>query len=369
MKDTRLIQEITLQNILSFGPENPPLPLHNLNMLIGPNASGKSNLIECINLLRHCATDMRPFIDAGGVTEWAWKGGDQATSRVSAVLSLPGKATQYHHQLDFNADSNIFKLQNETIQTIAGDRTHNTPGIAQCKRLPNYDPAQSMLSQCDAPELATLTGAYDKIAIYREWYFGRYAALRTPQAADLRDDKLKEDFSNLGLFLKRLQAHSQAKQALLDNLQDLYEGVTDFHVTVREDEVQVYFTEGDFTIPSTRLSSGTLRYLCLLAILCDPTPPPLICIDEPELSLHPDVLPKIADLLIEASERTQIIVTSHSDILVDAMTEQPESVVICDKVDGQTVMKRLRREDVAHWLDDYRLGELWTRGELGGTRW
>ena len=117
------------------------------------------------------------------------------------------------------------------------------------------------------------------------------------------------------------------------------------------------------------LSDGTLRYLCLLAILCDPTPPPLICIEEPELGLHPDILPKIADLLVEASSRTQLIVTTHSDILVDAMTERPEVVLVCEKHEGQTQIKRLSTDDLSIWLAKYRLGELWTRGELGGTRW
>lgn len=95
--------------------------------------------------------------------------------------------------------------------------------------------------------------------------------------------------------------------------------------------VQVFFTEGEFVIPATRLSDGTLRYLCLLAILCDPDPPPLICIEEPELGLHPDVLPKLADHLLAASKYTQLIVTTHSDVLVDAMSETPESIVVCEK--------------------------------------
>ena len=60
----------------------------------------------------------------------------------------------------------------------------------------------------------------------------------------------------------------------------------------------------------------------------DPDPPPLICIEEPELGLHPDLLPKLADHLVTASERTQLIVTTHSDILVDALTERPETVVV-----------------------------------------
>jgi predicted ATPase len=107
----------------------------------------------------------------------------------------------------------------------------------------------------------------------------------------------------------------------------------------------------------------------LLAVLCDPSPPPLVCIEEPELGLHPDIIPKVADLLIDASERTQLIVTTHSDILVDAMTEQPDAVLICEKHNGQTKIRRLNSEKLQEWLNEYRLGELWISGELGGTRW
>ena len=109
--------------------------------------------------------------------------------------------------------------------------------------------------------------------------------------------------------------------------------------------------------------------MCLLAILCHPTPPPLICIEEPELGLHPDLLPKMADLLVAASERCQLIVTTHSDILVDALTETPDSIVVCEKHNGRTTMERLKPDDLAVWLEKYRLGELWTSGQLGGTRW
>jgi predicted ATPase len=131
----------------------------------------------------------------------------------------------------------------------------------------------------------------------------------------------------------------------------------------------VFFTEDDYVIPATRLSDGTLRYLCLLAILCDPNPPPLICIEEPELGLHPDILPKVADLLRAASARTQIIVTTHSDILVDSMTDTPDAVVVCSKQHGETTLERLKPDDLREWLEKYRLGQLWMKGEIGGTRW
>lgn len=85
------------------------------------------------------------------------------------------------------------------------------------------------------------------------------------------------------------------------------------------------------------------------------------------MGLHPDVIPKLAKLLVEASERSQIIVTTHSDILVDALSDTPEAVIICEKVDGATQFQRLNADDLKVWLDKYRLGDLWTSGHLGGN--
>ena len=175
--------------------------------------------------------------------------------------------------------------------------------------------------------------------------------------------------ATLGLVLNRLRRDPAVKARLLKALRNLYEGIDDYDVQIEGGTVQVFFQEGRFTVPATRLSDGTLRYLCLLAILCHPNPPPLVCIEEPELGLHPDILPTVADLLKEASERTQLIVTTHSDVLVDAMTDQPESVLVCEKGDDGTVLRRLRADDLKPWLEKYRLGELWIRGEIGGTRW
>ena len=235
------------------------------------------------------------------------------------------------------------------------------------------EPDQSVLAQLRGPdeyqEITYLTKQYETTRIYREWTFGRNTVFRQPQPADMPSNRLEENCSNLGLFLNRLRRYPAAKNAMLNHLRDIYDGLDDFDVSIEGNTVQVFFTEGPFTIPATRLSDGTLRYLCLLAILCDPTPPPLICIEEPELGLHPDILPKIADLLVEASSRTQLIVTTHSDVLVDAMTERPESVLVCEKQDGQTSIERLRTDELVPWLEKYRLGQLWSKGQIGGNRW
>ena len=120
-------------------------------------------------------------------------------------------------------------------------------------------------------------------------------------------------------------------------------------------------------IPATRLSDGTLRFLSLLTILCHPTPPPLVCIEDPELGLHPDVLPIVAELMIDASQRTQLIVTTHSDILVSALSSVPECIIVCEKDDRGTRLRRLEPVRLQEWLEKYSLGELWRMGETGGN--
>ncbi|HXB74020.1 MAG TPA: AAA family ATPase [Candidatus Acidoferrales bacterium] len=334
--------------------------------------------------------DLRGIVRrGGGVNEWIWKGGRGQPASVEVLVNYPKGKQPLQHALSFR-DEQGFRLEAERIENgvlddIEAERyfcysfrnglsvvnTRGAPLRTLARETVNTD--LSILAQRrdpeQYPEISYLADAYEKIRIYREWAFGRNTVFREPQRSDMRSDRLEEDFSNLGLFLSRLRKTPKAKTAILDGLKDLYEGVSDFDLDVKGGTVQVFFTEGDFSVPATRLSDGTLRYLCLLAILCDPEPPPLICIEEPELGLHPDILPKLADLLVEASQRTQLIVTTHSDILVDAMTERPEVVVVCEKHEGKSELRRLRKEELTSWLDKYRLGQLWTKGQIGGTRW
>ncbi len=170
------------------------------------------------------------------------------------------------------------------------------------------------------------------------------------------------------LVLSHFQAEN--KRQLVAALQKLFDGIVDISCPVTGGTVGLFLEEdNNRTIPATRLSDGTLHYLCLLAILLHPEPPPLVVIEEPELGLHPDLLPTLSDLLLAASERSQLIVTTHSDVLVDALTETPESIVVCEKHAGQTEMRRLDKDDLAKWLKDYTLGNLWSSGQLGGNRW
>ncbi len=386
------LQRIRLSNLLSFGPDAGEFELGRLNVLIGPNGSGKSNLIEAIGLLKSAPSDLTAAIrEGGGIGDWIWKGESSSqTAAIEAIIGNPKGQLPLRYSLTLARKGQRFELSDERIENERAFPGHDRPylyfayrnghpylnlkAIGERRLLrEDIDPEQSILSQRkdpdSYPELTYLGDALGRIRIYREWSFGRYTPPRLPQPADLPNDFLNEDGRNLGLVLNRLRTKPVVKEGLLEALRKLNEDIDDFDTFIEGGTVQLVIQERRITIPATRLSDGTLRYLCLLAILCHPNPPPLMCIEEPELGLHPDILLPLAELLHAASERCQVIVTTHSEVLVDALTPIPESIVVCEKHDGQTHMRRLERDDLAEWLERYRLGELWRRGEIGGNRW
>jgi predicted ATPase len=221
------------------------------------------------------------------------------------------------------------------------------------------------------PEVTYLGSEYAKIKLFREWNFGRTTQPRRPQPTDLPGDFLSEDAANLALVLNDLEHRSNLRASIVEQLREADESIIDFSVRVLGGTIQLYLHYSGLKapVPATRLSDGTVRYLCLLSVLCHPEPPPLVCLEEPELGLHPDLLAKLADLLVDASHRMQLIVTTHSDVLVDGLTKVPEAVIVCEKQNGSTTMSRRSSAELAVWLKDYGLGQLWRRGEIGGNRW
>ncbi|MFM9962089.1 MAG: AAA family ATPase [Planctomycetaceae bacterium] len=383
-----LLQQLTLQNLLSFGDTPCVVPLRPLNVLIGPNGSGKSNFIEAIALLQAAPKRLfEPMTD--GINEWLWKGRRPVIARIEAHMAESPILGSVRHTLGFTTVGSTAEIVEERIarqqpngqESLAyqyGLFSSTKPmlcveGEERELSREDLDFTKSILAQRKDPdqyrEITFLAEDYEKIQLYRDWTFGRESKPRQWQRTDQRNDCLGSDFSNLGMMLNRIRRVSETKRQLLESLNELYPNIDDFDVSVEGGSVQVFFQEGTFTVPATRLSDGTLRYLCLLVILLQPSPPPLVCIEEPELGLHPDVLPGLADLLREASGRMQLIVTTHSHVLVDALSDTPESVIVCEKQEGQTTMERLDRGSLSIWLEQYTLGDLWRSGELGGNRW
>lgn len=395
-----LIHRLKVAGLLSFGPDGIDLPLQPLNILIGPNGSGKSNLLEVLALLRASPNDLPAPIKAmGGVQEWLWKAPTDAglTSAVSAatidaVIEAPSQAQMpLRHVLEITRHGDRFEVADERIENERpqpghadtyffyryqrGEPVINDPEVRGLRR-ESVKPEKSILSQVKDPErypvLGWLQDQYEQIRLYRDWTFGPSTPVRRMQSSHGRNDVLDDGADNLTLVLSNILP--RIGNSFVAALRQLYEGVDGIDPTVRDGNLLLSMKEsGGRLISTARLSDGTLRYLTLLSILLHPEPPPLVAIEEPELGLHPDLIPEIAELLVAASERMQLVVTTHSRMLVDALTEHPSSVVVCTKEDGESQFERLDEAHLKHWLEGYSasatLGALWSSGDIGGNRW
>jgi predicted ATPase len=384
-----LITQLTLRNFLSFGPEGVSLNMRALNVLIGPNASGKSNLLEALAILRAAAGDLQSAVrEGGGIGEYRWKGaaaGGPPVLETAVNFMERWKPDVVRHRMELVPIGPGFRVR----ETIRADRQVvyrldeagamlrarlDDEGNSQEVETGQLNSDRSVLSQrrdpVRFPELTFLADSFGSVALFQDWNFGRQSRARLPQRTDLPADFLLPDGSNLGLVLHGLSQTSVDRDELAGYLQRFYEPARSIATRIVGGTLQLFVEEeGGKLIPATRLSDGTLRFLCLLAILCHPDPPPVVAIEEPELGLHPDILPTVAELLRNASERTQLFVTTHSDALVSALSDTPESILVCEGMPSGTTMRRLDSTRLKEWLAEYSLGELWRMGEIGGNRW
>jgi predicted ATPase len=402
MAQQPFLKSIRPVNLLSFGPNTEEIELRPLNILIGPNGSGKSNLIEIIGLLRSL-TGKEPWstiLETGGVDEWIWKGtlGADVTKKIPPSIHMEyrpsdnSRPRNYTIEFTKNLATYSFHVRSESISVeVPQDHSRftyvNRPpdspdsafiyvGKSEMSKVKMLDIKQSLLAQLVDPfnyqELFYLGQKLSRTALYRDWVFGVDAEPRDPQPVGLDSENLEEDARNLAQVLKAWR--DRGEQVVFDRLRNLmqqfYEPVKDIDSELVGTHIRIVIKESSgINTPAIRLSDGTLRWLSLLIILLNPIPPPITCIEEPELGLHPDILPTLADLLRDASTRTQLILTTHSRTLVECFSNDPESVCVCEKFNGATEIRRLEADRLKDWLEKYSLGQLWSSGEIGGNRW
>lgn len=387
------VQSIRLDSFLSFPPGSPSFELQPLNVLIGPNGSGKSNLVEAFELLAAAPHDFAAAARTGGAGEWLWKGeGSSERAQIEIVLddgTPTGRPIRYG--LAFGATQRRVDLRDEVVEDAeplpGRDKVffyyrfrNGLPAINErradgdVKRGIKRDelrPDQSVLAQRKDPDLypeVTWVGRQlPTFTSFRNWTFGKDAPLRQPQHADLPDDSLLPDNRNLALVLNYIEHSGETR--LEERMRKFFPRFERLSTRIAGGAVQFYLHETGFAspIPATRLSDGTVRFMALLATLLNPSPPPLVCIEEPELGLHPDAVLDVGRMLLEASERMQLVVTTHSDALVSSMSDSVQSVVVCERPGAGTELRRLDPRELATWLDEYGLGDVWRMGALGGN--
>jgi predicted ATPase len=390
------IKRLGLKKILSFN--DAEVELGQLNVLIGANAVGKSNLIEVLGLLQAAPNSLATaIIRGGGVRQWLWLG-DAVASPVAIIeceLSLThGRHTgAFVYQLHFSEAKGFGILVEQIAEGSSGsengtpvmyiDRSFNHADVgpqawgslrSEAQEI-TLSPSESVFSQFKNPsDLTPITQIgtqFAQIRIFREFRTGPGSPARYGISTSAAKDALADGSDNLALVLHELDflgVHDRIR----DYLRRFCERFEDVKVNVGEGLARTYLREAGLTemLSAIRMSDGTLKFLSLLAALFNPKPPPLMCIEEPEVGLHPDALQLVAEALIEASESIQLIVTTHSEALVDALSDRPDSVLVCERdFANGTQMKRLSKERLKAWLEHYTLGQLWRDGEIGGGRW
>jgi predicted ATPase len=233
-------------------------------------------------------------------------------------------------------------------------------------------PTESIISGPFQHEQGRLVGfllrdLFSKFLFLRPIPVDERAPIRLPQ--DITVGTIPSDDGDrlfASLYNMRLES-PECFEALLDKIRIVYPSFSklDFPVAA-SGKISLYWYDKHNKEPldQRELSDGTLRFLWLLTILHSPNKPPLVLIDEPEVSMHPQMLMVLADAMKEASAQTQLIVATHSDRLLRWMN--PEDVCVMDVEDGQTKMTWLDPERLKSWLERYTLDELWHMGELGG---
>jgi predicted ATPase len=370
-----MLKSLQINNFLSFGPKADSVALRPLNVLVGPNGSGKSNFLSAIKILQRIPDDVSQFWKSANAPEdWFW--GQDPKRNIQLVTCF--EYVEFKYFMEISLEYNHMVVRKEILGNSdfsinrSGGLFESSNGVRG-----NVGPSRSLFATHReiSADIENWIGLCRSIKIYSDRPHGDRNFLRNPQSIDTTSDFLSEQFDNLPMVLHELNNKISIEALLLDKLQKFYPRVERLYMGLVGGRAQVFFQErvGDrlMNVPASRLSDGTLSFLCLLTILCHPTPPPLICIEEPELGLHPDVLPLIAELLVEASTRTQLIVTTHSDLLVSAIGKRdPEAILVCEHSPEEgTTMTRPKPERLQKWLGDGEesLGELWLRGAIGGT--
>lgn len=388
-------KELLVEGLLSFG-ERTHFEFGQLNILVGPNGSGKSNLIDCVRVFRSAPLDIQDAFKDSGFEEWLYRGANGQNDRafLRVVSNLPGVGDSVHHEVRLGPPRSSRAQLEEKISgaDMGGEQTdlyfagsHRTEptltvsGAGRRRRerrlgAGEYDPFQSILSQIrdirQYAEITRLSALYASVRIYSEWTFGRNSSLREATPTGRSDTTLSESMNDLALALNGLE-QTEAHEKIRNLLKELKETYRDYVTRILFGRVGLELLELPFDqpLPAKRLSDGTLRFLALAAILLQSNPPPLICLEEPELGMHPDMIRIVAGMIVDASGKTQLILTTHSEHLLTALQDHFDVLFAFDAGLAGSVVRRFSREEYKDWRQEHTLGELWTSGELGGNRW
>jgi len=369
------------------------IPLGRLNLITGPNGSGKSNLYRALRLLAETAQGgvVNALAREGGLDSTFWAGPETITRRMRNG-EVPIEATVRHGvkrlRLGFAGEDFSYAIALGLPEPSQSAFSLDPEIKKECIWSgPFYRPA-SLLVERNGPMIRAREGrAWEVLAQHTPIFdslFDQVGSLRTsPEVLQLREfirrwrfyDHFRSDADapvrqpQLGTRTPVLHHDGRDLAAALQTIREigdpeaLQNAISDAFPGARLNIAQLqggrfaieFYQEGLLRpLSAAELSDGTLRYLLLVAALLTPRPPSLMVLNEPETSLHPDLLPALARLIIRASQQCQVWVVSHARRLISALQGDPEcNCIVLEKNLGQTgiVGQRMLDEPAWYWPD------------------
>ncbi len=352
------------------------LTLGKINVLIGANGSGKSNLISFFRLLNHlCSESLQEFIGLGGGANSHLYFGARQTPVMEGTMLFADKkgSNQYHLRLAHGAGDRLVFLE-ESVQYCQHQKSWNTAALHSL----GAGHFESLLQQAkqDVKGISLPPKTTSTIrSLLKEWQVFQFhdtsSTARIKQEGYVDDNHfLRADAGNLAAFLLHLRDTAPSNyRKIIEILQRVLPSFKDFVLEPRQSARTVILNWkprfGNEIFGPHQLSDGSLRFMALCTLLLQPKLPSLILLDEPELGLHPYSVELLAGLMRSISSETQIIISTQSVTLANQFSWQ--DMVMVDYIDNASVFRRLAENEVQGWLEQYGMGDLWAKNLLGGT--
>jgi len=342
--------------------------LRNLNILIGPNGSGKSNFVSFFEFVREIAVKgMQLFIGKnGGAYTYPYLG-PRVTEQLSGDLQFGQNAYQFTlvcavgDKLIFQDESINCHDHANPVDCSLGSGHYES--LLKDQLFPKYS-KNWQIARCIYP-------AISHWGVYHFHDTSNFAKVKSPC---LKQDyeHLRPDAGNLAAFLLRLKDQNPNEYAFIKEVVQLAapffeDFVLKDHYSDSSKMLLEWKQKGtdDYPFQPNQISDGTLRFICLATALLQPNPPSTMLLDEPELGLHPYALALLAGLIQKASFRTQVIVSTQSAALIDHF--QPEDIILVERRNDESVFTRPDTEKLKIWLEEYSLGDIWSRNIIEGV--
>jgi predicted ATPase len=345
------------------------LQLGALNVLIGPNGSGKSNFIGAFSFLHEVRGGrLQNYVRKAGGADALLHFGVKDTAEMKFAVSFLEERNGYELVLRPSADDSLFPAEETTtfwdkkrgysrpyksgLSAVEGGREAGI-SASNLERVPRW--VQRRLDQWRLYHLHDTSGSSPM--------------RRTAQIGD--NEFLRPDGGNLPAFLYLLQErHSASYELIRRTISMVAPFFDDFHLEperLNPDTIRLAWRHRDSSkyFGASSLSDGSLRFMVLATLFLQPRllRPSTILVDEPELGLHPYAIALLASLARQASAETQVLISTQSPLLLDYL--EPEDIIVTERHEGASRFARLKTGPLARWLEDYSLGQLWEKNELG----